>query len=274
MNVRACFSAFSLQWRIGLRYRIAVLAGLAAQVWFGAITLMAYAGVYRNAPHATALLSLQQAMTYTWLQQAMFRVLPIGCLPQVATAARTGAIGLDLLRPVGLWEWWYAASLAWLAGSTIPRAALMIVVAGPLAHLCGLGGWALAAPPDATALVCAFLSFGLGVALSGVIVMWLNVLTARTLSPRGSYAIATPLAVLLSGMMLPLPLYPDWAQTALLWQPLAGVTDIPIRIYLGVPIHGGVLAGLGIQCLWIAILSMVGRFWMARVVERMEIQGG
>ncbi|AOX16760.1 ABC transporter permease [Kozakia baliensis] len=274
MNIRPYLSAFSVQWRVGLRYRIAIFAGFAAQLWFGAITLMVYAAVYRHAPHVQAPMSLAQAMSYTWLQQALFRLLPIGCLPQVGDAARTGAIAFDLLRPLNLWSWWYSASFSWLAGSTFPRAALMILAAGPLAALCGLSDWGLAAPASAMALAMALLSFLLGASLSATMVMWLNILTARTLSPRGSYAIATPLAVLLSGMLLPLPLYPDWVRLALLAQPFAGVSDIPIRIYLGVPIPGGSGTGLALQAGWIVALTVLGRFWLGRVVERLEVQGG
>ncbi|AQS88412.1 ABC transporter permease [Neoasaia chiangmaiensis NBRC 101099] len=273
MMARAYLTSFTLQWKIGLRYRIAVLAGLVAQMWFGAVTLMAYAAVYHHAPDVQAPLTLRQAMTYTWIQQSLFTLLPLGCLPAIGEAARTGAIVYDLLRPVDLWNWWLSSSLARLLGNAVPRAILLACVAGPLAALVGLKDWSLAPPASALAALFALLSFALGALLSATIMMWWNVLTARTLSPLGSYAIATPLSVLLSGMLLPLPLYPGWASIALLVQPFAGIADIPIRIYLGAAIPGGIGTALGLQLCWLAILTVLGRRWLSRIVERMEVQG-
>ena len=273
MTLRPYLTAFGLQWKIGLRYRIAVVAGLVAQMWFGAVTLMAYASVYHAAPDVQAPLSLRQAMTYTWIQQSLFTLLPLGCLPAIGDAAKTGAIVYDLLRPVDMWNWWLSASLARLLGNAVPRAILLACVAGPLAMLVGLGAWSLAPPADMAAAALSLLSITLGALLSATIVMWWNILTARTLSPLGSYAVGTPLAVLLSGMLLPLPLYPDWIRPFLLAQPFAGITDIPIRIYLGTPIPGGAVTGLGLQLFWLTTLTLLGRLWMRQTVNRLEVQG-
>ena len=273
MTIKPYVTSFVLQWKIGLRYRLAVLAGLVAQMWFGAISLMAYAAVYHHAPGVDAPMTLRQAMTYTWIQQSLFTLLPLGCLPAIGEAAKSGAIVYDLLRPVDLWNWWLSASLARLLGNAIPRAVLLAAVAGPLAALVGLNGWSLAPPASLWAAMLALCSFILGTFISASIVMWWNIVTARTLSPLGTYAVGTPLAVLLSGMLLPLPLYPDWARELLLFQPFAGISDIPIRLYMGMAIPGGVLTALGIQCFWLAALTLVGRFWMHRTISRMEVQG-
>ncbi|MBS1039746.1 ABC transporter permease [Gluconobacter cerinus] len=273
MTIKPYVTSFVLQWKIGLRYRLAVLAGLVAQMWFGAISLMAYAAVYHHAPGVDAPMTLRQAMTYTWIQQSLFTLLPLGCLPAIGEAAKSGAIVYDLLRPVDLWNWWLSASLARLLGNAIPRAVLLAAVAGPLAALVGLNGWSLAPPASLWAAMLALCSFILGAFISASIVMWWNIITARTLSPLGTYAVGTPLAVLLSGMLLPLPLYPDWARELLLFQPFAGISDIPIRLYMGMAIPGGVLTALGIQCFWLAALTIVGRFWMHRTISRMEVQG-
>ncbi|MBS1037250.1 ABC transporter permease [Gluconobacter cerinus] len=273
MTIKPYVTSFVLQWKIGLRYRLAVLAGLVAQMWFGAISLMAYAAVYHHAPGVDAPMTLRQAMTYTWIQQSLFTLLPLGCLPAIGEAAKSGAIVYDLLRPVDLWNWWLSASLARLLGNAIPRAVLLAAVAGPLAALVGLNGWSLAPPASLWAAMLGLCSFVLGAFISASIVMWWNIVTARTLSPLGTYAVGTPLAVLLSGMLLPLPLYPDWARELLLFQPFAGISDIPIRLYMGMAIPGGVLTALGIQCFWLAALTLVGRFWMHRTISRMEVQG-
>jgi ABC-2 type transport system permease protein len=82
------------------------------------------------------------------------------------------------------------------------------------------------------------------------------------------------LLVVLSGSLVPLALYPDWAQRALFFQPFAGVVDIPFRIYSGNLAGTVAYEGLALQLLWSVVLVTFGRLWMERVMRRLEVQGG
>ena len=73
----------------------------------------------------------------------------------------------------------------------------------------------------------------LALLLSTALVMLLNIAAAAALNERGINALATPIVIVLSGNLLPLALLPDTWQMALLMQPLAGVLDIPVRLYSG-----------------------------------------
>ena len=99
--------------------------------------------------------------------------------------------------------------------------------------LLGLGAWAWQPPVGVAAALAFALSMGLGLALSTAMVMLLNVATLSALNERGINALSAPLVIVLSGNLLPLALLPDAWQTALLVQPLAGLMDIPARLYFG-----------------------------------------
>jgi ABC-2 type transport system permease protein len=78
----------------------------------------------------------------------------------------------------------------------------------------------------------------------------------------------------LSGSLLPLSLFPDWMQLALRAQPFAGLLDIPARIYFEQLSGTPAFAGLGLQLFWIIALVLIGRYWLARVLNALEMQGG
>jgi ABC-2 type transport system permease protein len=80
--------------------------------------------------------------------------------------------------------------------------------------------------------------------------------------------------VVLSGSLLPLPLYPDAIAAVLFVQPLAGVLDIPNRIYSGALTGPAAWAGLGLQAFWTFALILAGRLWLGQVMRRLEVQGG
>ena len=43
----------------------------------------------------------------------------------------------------------------------------------------------------------------------------------------------TGVVIVFSGLIIPLPLFPDWLQPLLYWQPFRGLADVPYRIYGG-----------------------------------------
>src|SRR5262249_20764041 len=111
-------------------------------------------------------------------------------------------------------------------------------------------------------------------ALSAAFVMLINVCIAVTLTDRGANTLVTPLAILFTGNLLPLALFPDWARTFLLLQPFAGVLDIPFRIYFGQLAGAGAATGRALQAGWSAVLIALGWLWMRRVMRRLQVQGG
>jgi ABC-2 type transport system permease protein len=95
-----------------------------------------------------------------------------------------------------------------------------------------------------------------------------------TLNDRWVAQTLNPLLVVFSGSLIPLALYPDWAQRALFFQPFAGVVDIPFRIYSGNLAGPMAAEGLALQVLWTTALVIGGRLWMEHVMGRLEVQGG
>jgi len=72
--------------------------------------------------------------------------------------------------------------------------------------------------------------------------------------------------LLLSGRLLPLPLMPQWAQTAAAWLPFKWTFYFPIEALIGGYSTGGLLRGLGLQLVWIAAGALtVHAFWRASV---------
>ena len=76
--------------------------------------------------------ALRDAVTYTWLGQALLALLPWLADPEISQAVRTGGVGYDRLRPLDAYGYWYARSLGWMVARALPRAALMLVAAASL----------------------------------------------------------------------------------------------------------------------------------------------
>ena len=269
-------AAFVSRFLQMLQYRTAALAGFATQCWWGGIKVMVFAAFYSGSAIAGAAssMSLAQAITYTWLAQGLLVLMPWLGDPEVAQAARTGAVAYDRLRPVDAYALWFARTAGWIAARLLPRVALMAVFAAVALPLTGLGDWAWQLPASVAAGAAFLLSVVLGLLLSTAMVMLLNVATTAALNERGIQAVATPVVIVFSGNLLPLALLPDAWQTALLVQPLAGLIDIPARLYFGQLSGWHALVGLGLQCVWIVALVAFGKVTMRRTMRSLQVQGG
>lgn len=271
---RPYVSLFASRFQLLLQYRGAAFAGFITQCWWGGLKVMILVAFYSTANAASAPMTLQQAITYTWVAQGLLAMLPWLGDPDIANAVRTGAVSYDRLRPLDFYGLWYSRTAGWICARMVPRFLLMFVFAAVLLPIAGFADWGWQPPASFLAGVIFAASLILALLLSAAMVMLLNIGVAALLNPRGVNALVAAPVVVLSGNLLPLALLPDWMQTALLVQPLAGVLDIPLRIYFAQLSDWGALAGLGLQAFWLVALVVIGRWAIARVLRTLEMQGG
>jgi ABC-2 type transport system permease protein len=98
--------------------------------------------------------------------------------------------------------------------------------------------------------------------------------TLWTIAGDGMTRVFPGVTMILSGVLIPLAYFPDWAQTALKLLPFAGLIDIPANIYLGViPARGIFSYGL-LQVFWIVVFVLIGLQLFNMAVKKLEVQGG
>lgn len=253
-----------------LQYRTAAVAGFATQCWWGAIKIMVLSAFYAGNAHQP--ITRAQAITYVWLGQAFLALLPWQADADIALAAETGNVGYDRLRPVDTHSLWLMRAIAWRVANTSLRALPMFCVAGILLPQLGLRDWSWLPPDSLNAGALFIVSIVLTVLLSSAFTVLLDCAVVALKTRRASN-LAPIFVNALSGMIIPLALLPSWAQQLLFWQPFAGLVDIPYRIYFGNLTGGTALAGLLAQTLWVIAFTLIGRIWLARVMNRIDMQG-
>jgi len=272
-SLRPYLAAFRARFQLMLQYRVAALAGFATQCWWGAIRIMVFAAFY-GVNAAAAPISLSNAVTYVWLGQALLALLPWVADPEIGHAVRTGGVGYDRLRPLDAYGYWYARTLGWMLARALPRAVLMLLAAGIIMPLIGLGDWSWRPPSGVMAALLFVPAFALMTALGAAVLMVANIVVAASLNERGVNAVLTPLVVVFSGSLLPLNFFPDAVRPYLHVQPLAGLVDIPFRIYFADLQGVAALQGLALQAAWTLVLVGIGRIAMERMMRQLEMQGG
>jgi ABC-2 type transport system permease protein len=201
-------------------------------------------------------------------------MLPWSGDPDVARMVRTGDVAYERLRPLDTYAFWYSRAVARRTANPALRALPMLLTAGVLLRVVGWSAYALRAPAGVAASLLFVASIALVIALSAAVSALIDALTVATLSDRGVTVLVSPLVIVLSGSLVPLPLFPDWLQPILRNQPFAGLMDTPFRIYTGNLAAGGAVFALARQAIWVVVLVLLGRVVMARVMSRLQTQGG
>jgi ABC-2 type transport system permease protein len=101
--MKAYISVFKLRLTYGLQYRTAALAGVATQFFWGFIIIMVFEAFYSGTT-APPPISLEQLITYVWLQQAFLSFVMLWFRDnELFGLITTGNIAYELCRPSGIY---------------------------------------------------------------------------------------------------------------------------------------------------------------------------
>jgi ABC-2 type transport system permease protein len=271
--MNAWLALFSVRFRAQLQYRTAALAGAGTQLFWGFIRIMTLEAFYASgAEHSS--LTLEQTITYLWLGQAFLALLPWNHDRELEAHVRSGNVVYEWLRPSDLYALWFARTLAMRAGGAALRSLPILVFAGLLLPFTPLAGWALQPPSSAAAFVGFALAMALGIALSAALTTLVHVSLLWTISGQGMAGLVPSLVLVFSGMLVPLPLFPDALQPLLVLLPFPALADVPYRLYIGHLAPRAALPALGAAAFWTLALIAAGRALLARGQRRMIVQGG
>ena len=261
------------RFRTLLQYRGAALAGSGTQLLFGLVRIMVLEAFYRSSSTPQSF-TFAEAVGYVWLGQVTFTMLPYNLDRDVRDQVKTGTIAYELIRPVDLYLFWYSRALAWRSAPMLLRSLPMLALCAAVLPALGLEVWALRAPAGPGAGVMWALTMAGALAVSAALTTLMSVSLLWTISGEGIVLLLTSVVSLLSGMVIPLPLFPDWAQPVLSLLPFAALMDLPARIYTGdIPASAGGWV-IGHQVFWTLVLMALGHWLLGRSTRRIVIQGG
>jgi ABC-2 type transport system permease protein len=253
-------------WRRWTAYRAAFFAGSVTNAVFGLIRTAITGGAVGAAGGDLAGYDPLAAATYVWLGQAFLSVAMVWWSNDLADRIRSGDIAVDLARPVD-------PQLAHLCAD-LGRAGATFLMRGLPTLTIGVITTAMAWPDRLLPYLLGAVSLGLAVVVS-FLLRWLVSLLAFWLTEmRGVATLYLVTGNLFSGLIVPVHWFPDWLGTLAAATPFPSILQAPIDVTMGRATGVSALATLGVQLLWMVVLTVAGRLVWARAVRRLVVQGG
>ena len=266
--MKAYLSIIKLRFAVQLQYRAAAAAAFFTNFFFGFVRVMVYHAFYASS-QVVQPLSLEQAVTYTWLTQVTFRMQPWSYDLDIINLIRSGNIAYEFCRPLNLYFTWYCRLISYRLVPTLLSGIPVYFCAYFLPAKLGLS-FPVSLAAAAAWILSNILALLLGCAISNMItisVLW-------TIAGDGMIRIFPAVVMILSGVLIPLAYFPDWMQTLLTLLPFSSLVDIPMKFYLGIiPATGIFTYGL-LQIFWISIFILIGLQLYNMAAKKVVVQGG
>lgn len=247
------------------QYRAATLAGLATQVFWGMVKVMILMAFYAQAKGSSPI-SLIEAIAFIWIGQGILHILPWNIDKEVEGQIKNGNVAYELIRPLNLYWLWFSRSIAMRLVPTLMRGIPLIIMARLFFGLINPVSWSAGA--------CFSLSLIFSIVLASSITTLVIISLFWTISGEGILRLLPPVAIVFSGLLVPLPLFPDWMQPFLNLQPFRCIIDIPCRLYTGMISSEEAVYYLALQLFWGLSFIFIGQFLLKKAIKQFVVQGG
>ncbi len=245
-------------------------------LWFfggavnAAVTCLLWWAIYKFSPeNAIAGYTLAQMMMYNILVAVVNEMTFSDTMSSIGDDVRQGVIGMRLMKPIS-----YRAQLGFSTiGSFAARLLLLGIPMIVVGSLIGVFGFGLEGLEWYNVLLFVPAMF-LATMLNDSLGFLFGQLAFRTHAMFGVNSIMNVIVGFLSGMLVPIALFPAWAQTALAFTPFPSMMSMPIRLFLGMMDPQEVLTAFGISLLWLLVINVLGQLFYKSSVRRVVVFGG
>jgi ABC-2 type transport system permease protein len=178
---------------------------------------------------------------------------------------RTGQIATDLTRPLGL-MWQALGQNLGVLLARLPLGAIGLAAAGVAGALVLPPGWA-----TFVLAVSATVAGAMVAMLCNLIVSMVAFWTLEISGPMIVYRFGSSF---LSGSLIPLWFMPGWLRASIEWLPFQAQVYTPVSIYLGQTRGLEALALVGMQLVWLVVLTLLLQVVWRRARHKVVVQGG
>lgn len=210
--------------------------------------------------------TMAQMTTYVILSRVLSSQFSGGINMEFADWIYEGTIGMELLRPISLFFNLFAKRMGeflfFVLFKGLPITVICIFV---------MGG---SAPFGAAQFLLFVVSVLISIGLMFFIEFMVGLCSFYTFNNHGLRFMKSSLLSILSGGVVPIFFFPEAIVKVLDYMPFAGMVSVPVQIYMGKYGMTESIKYIGLQLVWCILLFGLAKFFYAKSIRKVVVQGG
>lgn len=268
--MRPYLSLFKIKFINNIQYRMAAIAGILTQFFFGIVFIMVYLAFYRSGNNSNLPMNWNELVSYLWLNQIFFALVYIWQKDrEFLNMIKDGNIAYELCRPINFYKKWFATMYGNRIAAVLLRFLPVTIIAILLPYPYKL------LPPIS---IMSFILFIIALILSSLMVtaimILFHIITIFTIDERGIMTLLMVLGEILAGGTIPISFFPGFLQKIAYILPFRYIADLPFRIYSGNITISNAIPDLIGGLIWLITLLLFGYILSLKATRKAVIQGG
>lgn len=268
--MKTYLSIFKIRFINGLQYRIAALAGIATQLFFGFIFISVYIAFFESNNNTNLPMNIQEIVDYLWLNQAFLALIYLWMKDKdLLSLIRNGNIAYEYVRPISFYKKWFTTMYANRLSNVLLRFIPVIIIAHALPS-----PFKLRLPVSILGFIMFIVSIILASLVVNTISFIIHLITFYTLDEKGIAALFMVIAEIFAGGTVPIAFFPKALKIVAYILPFRYTCDLPFRIYSGNITVINALPSIIGGIIWLIILLFIGYIISKDITKKAIIQGG
>lgn len=268
--MRSYTKYFQLRFITNLQYRLAAIAGISTQIFFGLIFIFVYLAFYKSNPNSSLPMEWNHLVTYIWLEQAFYALIyPFDKDEELLNMIKNGNLAYELIRPQNIFFKFYIKMIAKKVVASLMRAIPVLIIAFILPEPLNMS-----LPNSVSNFILFLISLIISCLLISSLTVLVHILTMYTIDSKGILSIYSVILEVFSGSTIPIPFFPKWLKNIAYILPFRFISDLPFRVYSGsININQGINNILE-AIIWTIITILIGNLITKNALKKAVIQGG
>ncbi len=248
-----------------LTYRMAMIAGLVTNIFFGILRISVMVALYGDKTMVNGM-SLDKALSFICLSQGLISFMELFGSYELMRSVYDGSITNELIHPYSLFNFYLFKEIGKSMVNLLGRSILLFVLLSLL--------FAIFIPSQLITWLFFVISILIGWFISYCWRFLVNLAAFWSPDARGWGRLLFGLSQLCCGFFIPLRLLPDWFSKIVNYTPFPAMLNIPMEIFLQITPNQEIPMQILSQVLWAGVLFLLVQIVYSLGYKRLIILGG
>jgi len=265
-RLRSCLEFSRIGFVNTLAFRLRYYTGIITYLINVTVYYFIWKALYATDPNFAAGFNFGEMVTYVAVGWVIRSVYFNNIDQNMSSEILEGSVSLSLLKPVSMQTMQIGRSL----GEAAFRLVMLTLPASLVISLV----FPVQAPASVFHFAMFLVSLAGSVLLTGALNFIVGTFAVRMKSILGLLRAKYYVQELLSGLLVPMTMFPPAMETVFAMLPFQHIAYTPLRIYLGKLNGAGIAEVLAVQYLWVVTMMLFGSWFWNVMARKITIHGG